>query len=166
MNIRPDPAAPADLRELTRGEHLVVWALRAFVADCFDHAMVRRGFEDACGARAPEASMAFLVFAQALVLRGRRRICVGAPGRLALTRDEQQIAALFADAQAADRAGFDARLAFLLGRPAEAPFFAAAETTARALAACGRRLRAFGAGRAAGPAAPRPSRDLGLAVVA
>lgn len=154
MNIRPDPAAPGDLRELAYGEHLVVWAMRAFVAGRIDCPVVVREFESACGALAVEARTAFLVFAQQLVLRGRRRIAVSVPGRLTLTRDEQQIAALFADAQGQDQARFEARLAFLLGRPAEAPFFAAASVVAQALAMAGRRLRAFPGGQAVAPAHP------------
>ncbi|MFN3520732.1 MAG: hypothetical protein ACK4YQ_00675 [Phenylobacterium sp.] len=141
MNVRPDPAAPGDLRELTYGEHLVIWAMRAFVAGRIDCPVVVREFETACGALAVEARRAFLVFAQQLVLRGRRRIAVSVPGRLALTRDEQQIAALFADAQAGDQAGFDARLAWLIARPPEPPFQAAAGVVAQALAMSGRRLR-------------------------
>lgn len=154
MNIRPDPAAPGDLRELAYGEHLVVWAMRAFVAGRIDCPVVVREFETACGALAVEARTAFLVFAQQLVLRGRRRIAVSVPGRLTLTRDEQQIAALFADAQGQDQARFEARLAFLLGRSAEAPFFAAASVVAQALAMAGRRLRAFPGGQAVTPSTP------------
>jgi len=156
MNVRPDPAAPGDLRELAYGEHLVVWAMRAFVAGRIDCPVIVREFESACGALAVEARTAFLVFAQQLVLRGRRRICVSVPGRLTLTRDEQQIAALFADAQAGEGVRFEARLAYLLGRSAEPPFYAAACVVAQALAMSGRRLRSFGGGQAVASDARAP----------
>lgn len=146
MHLRPDPAVPGDLRELTYGEHLVVWAMRAFVAGRFDCPVVVREFESACGALAVEARNAFTVFAQQVVLRGRRRIAVSVPGRLTLTRDEQQIAALFADAQGGEADRFDARLSYLIARPSEAPFFAAASVVGQALAMTGRRLRAFPGG--------------------
>jgi hypothetical protein len=141
MNLRPDPAAPGDLRDLTYGEHLVIWAMRAFVAGRAECPVVVKEFDSACGALAVEARNAFLVFAQQLALRGRRRIAIGAPGLLTLTRDEQQVAALFADAQAGEEFRFDARLSWLLGRPAEPPFFAAASVAAKALAMAGRKLR-------------------------
>ena len=47
-------------------------------------------------------------------------------------RDE--IVALFADAQVGAETRFDARLRFLIGRPVEPPFFAAASVVARVAA--------------------------------
>ena len=139
----PEPDCPADLRDLTQGQHLVIWAMRAFATGQADCPLVARVFESVCGAHAGEARLAFLVFVQRLGLRGRHRICVGAPGRLELTGDEQRMAALFADAQAHARDRFDARLAVLLGRPPEASFFAAAQMVTRALALEGRLLQPF-----------------------
>lgn len=135
-----EPERPADLRDLTQGQHLVIWALRAFATGQAGCPLVARVFESVCGARAGEARLAYLVFVQRLGLRGRRRICVGAPGRLELTADEQRMVALFADAQAHARDRFDGRLAALLGRPPEASFFAAARVVTQALALEGRLL--------------------------
>lgn len=152
--MTPDPLGPADLRELSYGEHLVVWALRAFAAGRMDCPTLVREFRSGCGDLATEARNAFTVFAQQLAVRGRRAITLAAPGCLTLTRDEQVVCALFADAQAGRETRFAARLAFLLGRPAEAPFFAAATVTAQALSLNGHRLSAFSTANGAPDAPP------------
>lgn len=155
--MAPDPLGPADLRELSYGEHLMVWALRAFAAGRIQCPTLVREFRSACGDLATEARNAFIVFAQQLAARGRRPIVLAAPGRLTLTRDEQIVCALFADAQSGAEARFEARLAYLLGRPAEPPFFAAAGVTAKALSLNGHRIAAFaGATGALGEAAAQP----------
>ena len=160
--MAPDPLGPSDLRELSYGEHLVVWALRAFAAGRIECPTLVREFRSACGQRADEARNAFIVFAQQLAARGRRTIVMAAPGCLALTRDEQIVCALFADAQGGAEARFEARLAYLLGRPAEPAFFAAARVTAQALSLKGHRIAAFaaatGALAAAAAAPPRGER--------
>lgn len=141
--MTPDPLGPSDLRELSYGEHLVVWALRAFAAGRIECPTLVREFRSACGDLAGEARNAFIVFVQQLAARGRRPIVLAAPGCLTLTRDEQIVCALFADAQGGAEARFEARLAYLLGRAAEPPFFAAAGVTARALSLNGHRVAAF-----------------------
>jgi hypothetical protein len=150
--MRPDPAGPADLRDLDYGEHFVIWTLRALVVGRGRCRLVEREFESACGALAVEARGAYFVFVRQLSLRSRRRISVGAPGSLCVTRCEQLIAALFADAQAGAEARFNARLSFLLGRPVEAPFFAAASVVAQALALSGHALRGL-------PSVERPAQS-------
>ncbi|MCC7268203.1 MAG: hypothetical protein IT546_12835 [Caulobacteraceae bacterium] len=158
--MTPDPLGPADLRELSYGEHLVVWALRAFAAGRIQCPTLVREFRSACGELAAEARNAFIVFAQQLAARGRRPIVLAAPGCLTLTRDEQIVCALFADAQGGAEARFEARLAYLLGRAAEPPFFAAAEVTARALALNGHRLAAFAQITGAQQNSPRAERSV------
>ena len=141
--MTPDPLGPSDLRELSYGEHLVVWAMRAFAAGRIQCPTLVREFRSACGDLASEARNAFIVFAQQLSARGRRPIVLAAPGCLTLTRDEQIVCALFADAQAGEEGRFAARLTYLLGRAAEPPFFAAAGVTAKALSLNGHRIAAF-----------------------
>jgi hypothetical protein len=141
--MAPDPLGPADLRELSYGEHLVVWALRAFATGRIQCPTLVREFHSACGDLASEARNAFIVFAQQLAARGRRAVVLATPGSLTLTRDEQIVCALFADAQGGQEARFNARLAYLLGRAAEPPFYAAAAVTAQALGRKGHRIAAF-----------------------
>ena len=152
--MHPDPDAATDLRDLTHGEHLVVWTFRAFAAGRRDCPLMAREYRDACGDLAPQARAAAEVFAQHLRLQGRRPVVLGRPGVLTLTRDEQLLLAIFIAAQRGESDRGQAHLTWLLARPAPASFFAAASVVARALAASGHRL---GAALAHGPQAPPPA---------
>lgn len=149
--MRPDPALPADLRELGYGEHLVVWGFRAVVSGRGECPVVAREFKAACGELAGEARGALTVFVQQLAAQGRRAVCLAPPGCLTLTRDEQLLTAVFAAAQADDEARLSAHLSWLLAGPASPPFAAAARVVAQALALSGHRLRL-----AAAPPPPAP----------
>lgn len=126
--------APETLGELTRGEHLVLWAFRAMAFGAGGGGLVRRQFDDMCGPVAAEAQAAIQVFVCELGRTGRRKVSVAAPGSFRLTRDEQLVLAVFAAAQAEDYHRLEAHLAFLLGEPAREPFPAAACLAAEALA--------------------------------
>lgn len=139
--MHPDPALAADLRALTSGEHLLVWSFRAVAAERFDCPIVLRQYGDACGGQAAQAHAALRVFAQQMGLVGRRPVTLAPAGCVSLTRDEQLLLAIFAAAQAADRARFDAHLTWLLARPPQGSFYAAARLVGEALAGAGRRLR-------------------------
>jgi hypothetical protein len=138
--MHPDPALPCDLRDLTRGEHLLVWSLRAFAAGRIDCSIVARAYRDACGPLADPARNAFTVFGQQLAAQGRRPVILAPPGRLTLTRDEQLLLAVFAAAQAGDEPRCIAHLSWLLGRCPGPPFVAAATVVAKALACNGHGL--------------------------
>lgn len=138
--MRADPNAAGALWELAYADHLIVWSFRAFAVGKWRCAVIEREYRDACGAAAPQAMNSLTVFGLELAVQGRRTIAFARPGLLSLTRDEQLLLALYAAAQAGDRARFDAHLSWLLGRPAVPPFYHAAQVTARALAARGYEL--------------------------
>jgi hypothetical protein len=140
--MSPDPLAPADLRDLGYGEHVLLWSFRAFAVGRWGCPLVVRGYEDACGPLAQRAREAVQVFAQQVQVQGRRPIVLGSPGLLSITRDEQLLLAIYAAAQRWDEARCSAHLAWLLAKPAGAPFYAAACVTAQAFAFNGCHFRA------------------------
>lgn len=105
--MRPDPSCPIDLGDLTYGEHLIVWAFRAFARrrECV---IVRREFDYVCGERAAEAFGGMRIFVEQLTMLGRRPIDLPPPGSPVLAPDEQRVLCLFAAAQAGDRGRFAA----------------------------------------------------------
>lgn len=152
--MHPEPAIAMDLRHLAYGEHLLVWSFRAFAVGRYDCPMVVREYSDACGNLAREARAAVQVFAQQTQMQGRRQVRLGHPGCLSLTRDEQLLLAIFTAAQKGEKDRCDAHLAWLLARPACAPFYAAASVAVQALALQGHRL---------GDVQPPPRGELGWA---
>lgn len=129
---QPNAAAPADLQDLTRGEHMLLWSFRAIAFGRGDCTLVRRQFEDTCGPLATEALTALKVFVQELATAGKRKITMAAPGSFRLTCDEQLVLAVFAAAQEEDYVRMEAHLAWLLADPPRAPFPAAACLVAQA----------------------------------
>jgi hypothetical protein len=152
----PDPAAPMDLRHLAYGEHLLVWSFRAFAVGRYDCPLIVREYGDACGDLAREARIAVQVFAQEVEMQGRRQICLGHPGRLGLTRDEQLLLAIFGAAQHGEEDRCTAHLTWLLAKPPSAPFYAAASVVAQALALKG---HWFGDAASASPRRPAMGRE-------
>lgn len=138
--MRPDPAAPCDLRELDYAEHLIIWSFRAIVSGRWGGPVIRREYKQACGARAEEAQHAVRIMADEIERRGRRIVALGAAGVLGVTRDEQQILAVYAAAQLADETRFSAHMAWLLGRPGDPLLYRLARETADALAERGHKL--------------------------
>jgi hypothetical protein len=140
--VRPDPSLSVDLCDLLYGEHLIVWAFRAFARgrDC---PIVRREFDHGCGERAGEAFAAMRVFVQQWALKGRRTVVLAPPGGLSLARDEQTMLGLFAAAQAGDRAGFAGHFRLLTGGPPNPIVERAVTLVAEAMHARGHGLRPF-----------------------
>ena len=128
----PNPAAPANLQDLTRGEHMLLWSFRAIAFGRGDCVLVKRQFEDTCGPLAIEALTALSVFVRELAAAGRRKITLAAPGSFRLTCDEQLVLAVFAAAQDDDYVRMEAHLAWLLADAPRAPFPAAACLVAQA----------------------------------
>lgn len=154
------PDAPDRLCALTHGEHLLLWAFRASAFGAGGCTLVRRAFEDGCGAMGPEALNALRVFVRELALQGRRRVRLCAPGSARLTRDEQLVLAVFAAAQVEDYARMEAHLAWLAGAEPPPAFAAIACMVAEAFAMNGLVLRPPQA------AAPPPAADAAPARVA
>lgn len=131
---QPNPAAPAHLTELTRGEHMLLWGFRAIAFGRGGCALVRRQFDEACGPMATEALAALTVFTRELGMSGRRKLALAAPGSFRLTCDEQLVLAVFAASQEEDYVRMEAHLAWLLAGPPRPPFPAAACLVAQAFA--------------------------------
>jgi hypothetical protein len=140
MTDTPD-TAPVWLRDLTQGEHLLLWAFRAAAFGKPDCPIVRRTYDMSCGFAGLEALSAIKVFVSELRRRGRREVKVALPGTFALSRDEQLLISVFAAAQAQDYARMEAHLIWLTGRDAGPPFGAAACLVAEALGMSGFVLR-------------------------
>lgn len=138
--MRPDPAAPRDLRELDYAEHLIIWSFRAIASGRWECPVIRREYKQAFGARAEQARHAIRILAVEIARRGRRTVALGAAGILGVTRDEQQLLAIYAAAQQADEPRFSAHMAWLLGRPGDPLLYRLARLTAEALAERGHQL--------------------------
>lgn len=140
--MRPDPSCPIDLGDLTCGEHLIVWAFRAFARgrECV---IVRREFDHVCGERAAEAFGAMRVFVRQLALLGRRSIVLPPPGSPVLAGDEQRVLCLFAAVQTGDSRRFAARFRALAGAAHDPVIERAVGLVVEAMRQQGRRLRSF-----------------------
>lgn len=157
--VRPDPSHPFDLRDLTYGEHLILWAFRAF-AKGRECAIVRREFDHGCGDLAAEAFSAMRVFVQQLALRARRSILLAPPGCLTVVRDEQLVLCLFAATQAGDSERFAAHFRWLAGGPHDPVLERIAQIVTRALSLRGHRLRLFPLHETERPPRPGPGGSL------
>ena len=137
----PCETTPAHLRDLSQGEHMLVWGFRAMAFGVGACPLVRRQYERACGVMGSEALGALQVFVRELARRGRRKVTLWAPGSYRLSRDEQLIVAIFAAAQMEDYTRLEAHLAWLLADACQPPFPAAACLVAQAFAMNGLILR-------------------------
>ena len=137
----PCEATPAHLRDLSQGEHMLVWGFRAMAFGVGGCSLVRRQYDRACGVMGPEALNALKVFVRELAIRGKRKVTLCVPGSFRLSRDEQLIVAIFAAAQGEDYARMEAHLAWLLADACQPPFPAAACLVAQAFAMNGLILR-------------------------
>ena len=145
-DLRPDPTQ-ADLRDLNRGEHLLLFAFRAMAVGQADCPTVRRTFVQGCGAQrggAEEAYMALFVLVQQIGRTARRRLRLHVPGCPCVSEDEQALLAVFAAAQESLRSGDEgdlrARFTALSDSPHAECFLLAVQLVARTLAVAGHRL--------------------------
>lgn len=126
------PCETPHLRDLSQGEHMLVWGFRAIAFGVGVCPLVRRQYEQACGVTGSEALNALEVFIRELARRGRRKVTLCVPGSCRLSHDEQLIVAIFAAAQIEDYPRLEAHLAWLLADTPRAPFAAAACLVAQA----------------------------------
>lgn len=126
------PCETTHLRDLSQGEHMLVWGVRAMAFEVGACPLVRRQYESACGVMGTEALNALTVFVRELAHRGKRKVTLCVPGSFRLSRDEQLIVAIFAAAQAEDYPRLEAHLAWLLADACQPPFPAAACLVAQA----------------------------------
>ncbi|ADU12990.1 hypothetical protein [Asticcacaulis excentricus] len=103
-----------DLRQLRYAEHFLTWALRTSVACSPQCRLLQREFGHAFGPEPSEGLKAFHGWLLALA-KGRRRLEIGRPGLIALTRDEEMLLSLLTDAQTQDVDRFTALARFVMG---------------------------------------------------
>ncbi|ESQ78315.1 hypothetical protein [Asticcacaulis sp. YBE204] len=103
-----------DLRSLRYVEHFLTWALRTSVA-CSPHCrMLQREFVHAFG---PEPSAGVRAFHDWLIAlsKGKRKLELGRPGLIELTRDEESLLALLTSAQMGEAVRFTAQARWVMG---------------------------------------------------
>lgn len=125
----PAPAA-ADVRQLFRGEHLVLLGFRALALGHAECPTLRRTFESLLGSDADDALAHMLTFVRVLGSAGARPVRLHAPGCCGVSADERRVLAAVAAGQsclyALDEAPLRDSLEALLGSPpSEACLFAA-----------------------------------------
>jgi hypothetical protein len=149
MTVAPQPPRPLpwdtssadDFTRLTRPEQLIIWTLRTVAVGHGECPMVRRMFGHSFGAGADDAFMGFFIAVRTLGWCGRRKLRLHVPGCMAVSPDEREIVALFAEAQASltegDETEVRARLAHLVDSGAAEAVLLSLQTVAGALEACG-----------------------------
>ena len=134
----------AALADLTRPEHLLIWALRAIAVGNGDCPLVARTFDKACGRLGGQAMHAYFALVKYIGMTGRRRLRVHTPGCPCVSVDETAIVGVVAAAQSDAPDGGESllkmRLRFLVeGEPHEA-FLSAARAVAQAFKVAGLKL--------------------------
>ncbi|MFT3996936.1 MAG: hypothetical protein QM667_05985 [Asticcacaulis sp.] len=126
MSRSESPVATGrDLRSLRYTEHFLAWAVRTSVA-CSPHCrMLQREFAHAFGPDPVEGITAFHGWLIALS-KGRRKLEIGRPGLIELTRDEELMLALLGAAQASEETRFMALGRFVMGAEPGADLYEAA----------------------------------------
>ena len=129
------------IEDLSRPEHLLVWALRAIAIGRGDCPLVAQTFTKACGPMGGHALHAYFVLIKFIGMTGRRRLRVHTPGCPCVSTDETAIVGVVAAAQESIRASNETllkmRLGFLVeGEPQQAYMFAA-QAVARIFEASG-----------------------------
>ena len=122
------------------GERLLIGALRRMVLALDPYGVVTRRMSEAFGEDAAEVTATTRTFLQAMAYAGRRRLAVGHPGSIVLTRDEEQLIGLIAAAQAANPAWLEAHLRWLAKPDCRVPLAIAARALGTALAVHGYRF--------------------------
>ena len=97
----PDGEPPPRLRDLARGEQLMLWSLRAIALGHSDCPALRRTLEVALGSSAEEAFGALFVAVRTLGWCARRRLRLHVAGCDRVSGDERELLRLFAAAQQA-----------------------------------------------------------------
>ena len=113
---------PETIEDLSRPEHLLVWALRAIGVGRGDCPLLVQAFTRALGPKGVEAFGAYFVLVKSIAMTSRRRLAVHVPGCPCLGADELAVLGVVAAAQneleASEPALLDMRLRFLVvGEP-------------------------------------------------
>lgn len=97
------------------GTGIAVWGFRACASGHGRCPPVTRGFDEAFGARGPEALADIMQLVRIFGFAGRRQISIAMPGCGRMTADELSMAAMLAAAQAGHREERDAHATWLFG---------------------------------------------------
>jgi hypothetical protein len=138
--MHPDPQRLARVHELSRPEHLLVWALRAICIGHGDCPLLARTFVHACGPDGPQTLAAYQALVMTVGVASRRRLQVHVPGCACVSPDERAMVAAVSAAQrslAGDEAPLRGALAALAGREPPEELVFAAQVVGRALQAGG-----------------------------
>lgn len=138
-------APPADVRDLTQAEHLVLFGFRATALGHGDCPVLHRTFHGLLGAEAEAALCNLLVFVRVIGGAGRRRVRLQPPGCCVVSPDERLILGALAAAQASltgeGEVELTDHLAHLLDQPPAESLLMAAQAVAAALTVGGLHLR-------------------------
>lgn len=156
-----EPAPPADdVRDLFRGEHLVLLGFRAMALGHGDCPGLRRTFHGLLGGDADDAMAHMLAFVRVVGSAGSRPVHLHAPGCCGVSADERRVLAAVAAGQAsllgADEAPLHEALSGLMGGPPSEACLFAAQAVGAALSLSGLELPARATAPAA-PCGPRPT---------
>jgi hypothetical protein len=147
--------SPPRVYELTRPEHMLVWALRAICIGHEDCPMLAQTFTRICGETGMQILAAYHAVVMTIGVTARRRLVVHVPGCACVSADEQAMLALVSAAQqslAGDETVLRSDIGRLIGEEPSEHLVFAIQVVARALHASGHRLP-HGQGRGiAGPA--------------
>lgn len=129
------------VEDLSRPEHLLVWAMRAIALGHEDCPALVRAFRAAGGALGDELLQSYVVFIKYLALASRRRLQVHTPGCLCVGADELRALQVIASAQRSlrsrDERSLRAALGELTGRGPDESILLVAQGLARLLDAVG-----------------------------
>jgi len=133
------------IQDLSRPEHLLVWALRAIAIGQGDCPLIAQTFAKACGPMGGRALQAYFILVKLIGMTGRRRLQVHVPGCPCVSPDERAIIGVVAAAQdsvlgSSGEKPLEMRLRFLIGCEPHRSFLFAAREVAEVLEASGHNL--------------------------
>ncbi len=130
-----------DVRDLARGEHLVLFGFRLTALGHGDCPVLHRTFCGLMGGGGEAALGDLLVFVRMVGVAGARRVRLHTPGCCRLTEDERCVLGAIAAAQASLATGDEGllrdRMSGLLGKPPTEASLMAAQHVAAALTVAG-----------------------------
>jgi hypothetical protein len=129
------------VEDLTRPEHLLVWAMRAIALGHEDCPTVVQTFRRLCGANGDQTLQIYVIFIKYLAMTSRRRLQVHVPGCLCMGSDEAAALAIIAAGQRSlrsrDERGLRAALRDLTQARADESLVLVVQGVARLLDASG-----------------------------
>ncbi|OYX29353.1 MAG: hypothetical protein B7Y99_13335 [Caulobacterales bacterium 32-69-10] len=135
-----DRHSPPRVYELSRPEHMLIWALRAICLGHEDCPLLMQTFSRICGDAGPQALAAYQAVVMTIGVTARRRLVVHIPGCACVSADEQAMVAVVSAAQRSlggDEAELRAQISGLTGQEPSEHLIFALQVVARVLSAGG-----------------------------